>query len=315
MKILSLTLTFVLLLVSQCLAETSQDAYITTHGTEWTLGSASVEMTIALRNGMLVTTGFKNKANGHELAPSDSTGPWTLVDARTSKLKQGEFQLDLTLRQEGLAETKSYVVYPGSSVIRQWAELKNVGSVPLKVSDPEFLNFSARLGDPASVDFDWMTGGDNAHGSWVLKTEKLIADKPRNFDSNYPFPDRELCGTGRRPARRLGAVERQTDLAVTRADGGAKCHTSRAPRCGDPGTEGRPSYFSGDPDRASAHERHCATLTPSTSTPPSATATARPTSHRRSSPPRRVRTGGVISLRNKENTPTWCWMKATMNGT
>jgi hypothetical protein len=194
MKILSLTLTCVLLLATQCLAETSQDAYITTQGTEWTLGSASVEMTIALRNGMLVTTGFKNKANGHELAPSDSTGPWTLVDARTSKLKQGELQLDLTLRQEGLAETKSYVVYPGSSVIRQWAELKNVGSVPLKVSDPEFLNFSARLGDPASVDFNWMTGGDNAHGSWVLKTEKLIADKPRNFDSNDPFPDRELCG-------------------------------------------------------------------------------------------------------------------------
>ncbi len=82
-------------------AETSQDAYITTHGTEWTLGSAAVEITIALRNGMLVTTGFKNKANGHELAPSDSTGPWTLVDAKTSKLKQGELQLDLTLRREG----------------------------------------------------------------------------------------------------------------------------------------------------------------------------------------------------------------------
>src|SRR5580692_4750619 len=90
MKILSLTLSSLLLLASQCLADTSQDAYITTHGTEWTLGSASVEMTVALRNGMLVTTGFKNKANGHELAPWDSTGPWTLVDAKTSKLKQGE---------------------------------------------------------------------------------------------------------------------------------------------------------------------------------------------------------------------------------
>ena len=194
MKILWLTLSSLLLLTSQCLADTSQDAYITTHGTEWTLGSASVEMTVALRNGMLVTTGFKNKANGHELAPWDSTGPWTLVDAKTSKLKQGELQLDLTLRRDGLAATKSFVVYPGSSLIRQWTELRNVGSVPLTISDPEFLNFTARLGDRASVDFDWMTGGDNAHGSWVLKTEKLNGDKPRTFDSNDPFPDRELCG-------------------------------------------------------------------------------------------------------------------------
>ena len=251
MKILSLTLSYVLLLASQCLAqtgqETSQDAYITTHGTEWTLGSAAVEMTIALRNSMLVTTGFKNKANGHELVLSDSTGPWTLVDGRTSKLEQGELQLDLTLRQEGLAETKSYVVYPGSSVIRQWAELKNVGSVPLKVSDPEFLNFSARLGDPASVDFDWMTGGDNAHGSWVLKTEKLIADKPRNFDSNDPFPDRELCGD---------LVDGRPDVSVllngkqiwpsSGQTAVQSAHASRAPRCEHPGTEGRPGYFSGD---------------------------------------------------------------------
>jgi hypothetical protein len=194
MKILSLALAYVFLLPYQCLPETSQDTYITKHGTEWTIGSAVVEMTIGLRNGMLVTTSFKNKGNGHELAPSDSTGPWTLVEGRTSKLKQGELQLDLTLRREGLTETKSYVVYPGSSIIRQWAELKNVGLVPLKVSDPEFLNTSARLGDPASVDFEWMTGGNNAHGSWVLKTEKLSVEKSRTFDSNDPFSDPGVCG-------------------------------------------------------------------------------------------------------------------------
>jgi hypothetical protein len=57
----SLTLTYVLLLASQSLAQTRQETsqdYITTRGTEWTLGSASVEITIALRNGVLVTTGF-----------------------------------------------------------------------------------------------------------------------------------------------------------------------------------------------------------------------------------------------------------------
>jgi hypothetical protein len=143
---------------------------------------------------MLVTTGLKNKANGHELQPFDATGPWTLVAAKSSKLNQGELQLDLTLQRDSLAVTKTYVVYPGSSIVREWAEYKNVGSVPLKLSDPEFLSMSARLGDRASLDFDWMTGGNNAHGSWVLKTEKLEIGKPRLFDSYDPFPVSNVCG-------------------------------------------------------------------------------------------------------------------------
>ncbi len=194
MKTILLSLSCALFLTLQCLAETSQDAYITGQGATWTLGSASVEMTIALRNGMLVTTGFKNKTNGHDLLPSDATGPWALVDAKTSKLKQGELQLALTLQRDSLAVTRTYVVYPGSSIIRQWTEFKNVGSVPLKLTDPEFLDTSARIGDPAALDFDWMTGGDNSHGSWTLKTEKLSADKPRRFDSYDPFPVRGMCG-------------------------------------------------------------------------------------------------------------------------
>src|SRR5271165_2530838 len=192
-KLFLLALTFVLPLMPQCLAETSQDAYITTDGAKWTLGSSSVEMSIALRDGMLVTTGFRDKTNGHDLSPSDATGPWVLVGSRTSRLKQGELQLDLTLRRDSLAATRTYVVYPGSSVIREWTEFKNLGSVPLKLTDPEFLRTSARLSDPASLDFNWMTGGNNAHGSWVLKTEKLNVDKPRRFDSDDPFPDRGVC--------------------------------------------------------------------------------------------------------------------------
>lgn len=194
MKTVLLILIFVLPVTHQCLAETSQDAYITGNGATWTLGSAAVEMTVALRNGMLVTTGLKNKANGHDLSPFDATGPWVLVGDKTSKLKQGELQLDLTLRRDSLAVTRTYVVYPGSSIIREWTEFKNVGSDPLKLSDPEFLNTSARLGDRASLDFDWMTGGNNAHGSWVLKTEKLDTGKPRRFDSYDPFPDNGVCG-------------------------------------------------------------------------------------------------------------------------
>ena len=197
MKIVLLILTcatLVHLVACQSFAETNQDAYITQNGDTWILGSASVEMTVSLRNGMLLTTGLKNKMNGHDLSPFDAIGPWTFVAAKTSKLTQGELRLDLTLSRDSLGLTKTYVVYPGSSIIRQWAEFKNLGSVPLKLSDPEFLKTSAQIGDRESLDLDWMTGGDNGHGSWVLKTEKLDVEKPRQFDSYDPFPDRGACG-------------------------------------------------------------------------------------------------------------------------
>ncbi len=194
MKTILLTLVVVFLFALHSSAQKSQDAYITREGDSWTLGSSNVEMTIAFKNGMLVTTRLKNKANGRDLSPSDATGPWTLADAKTATLKQGELQLDLILRRDALAVTRTYVVYPGSSIIREWVEFKNEGTAPIAISDPEFLDQRVRLGDPASLDFDWMTGGDNAHGSWTLQTEKLSTQKPRRFDSYDPFPVRGVCG-------------------------------------------------------------------------------------------------------------------------
>ena len=188
---------FCFLYSSKFLALTSEDAYINTDGTAWTLGTASVEKTIALEGGMLVTRSFKNRTSGHQLSPAaqqSGTGPWKFVVAKTSKLKQGELQLDLTLQQDSLVVTKTFVIYPSSSIIREWAVLKNAGATPLKISDPDFLNTSVRLGDPVALDFHWMTGGENAHGSWVLKTEKLSAGRPRHFDSYDPFPDQGVCG-------------------------------------------------------------------------------------------------------------------------
>ena len=193
-KTILVTLSIFLALGLRSRAEVSEDSYVTRNGSTWTLGSSAVEMSIALQNGMLITTHYENKANGHDLSSSDATGPWTLSDSKISKLKQGELQLDLTLRKDSLQVTRSYVVYPGSSIIREWAEFKNVGSAPIKIVDPEFLAASIHPGDPSSVDFDWMTGGENDHSSWTLKTEKLSAGRPRRFDSYDPFPVRGVCG-------------------------------------------------------------------------------------------------------------------------
>src|SRR5205823_4673790 len=87
--------------------------------------------------------------------------PWRLVEAKTTKLKQGELQLDLTLQRDSLAVTKTYVIYPGSSIIREWSVFKNAGTTPIQVKEPVFLETGVRIGEPSSLEFHWMTGGDN----------------------------------------------------------------------------------------------------------------------------------------------------------
>jgi hypothetical protein len=45
------------------------------------------------------------------------------------------------------------------------------------------LTLTVAAGDPAALDFHWMTGGENNPGSWVMKTEGLAPGEPRTFDS------------------------------------------------------------------------------------------------------------------------------------
>lgn len=179
-------------------------AYIKHEGTTWTLGTASAERVVALENGKLLLRQFKDKISGQELAAdgpemafalgspehriTGASGGWTLVDAKESKGTQGDLQLDLRLTRDGIEATKSYVVYPESSILREWATFKNIGAAPIVLIDPGFLNMNVRIGNPAALDFHWMTGGENQPGSWDLRTEKLSAEKPRRFDSYEPFP-------------------------------------------------------------------------------------------------------------------------------
>jgi hypothetical protein len=182
-------------------ALTSDDAYVRQQGKAWVIGTAAVERTLAMEDGRLLLRSFKNKRSGRELIPvgamveeisaaslgAEGAGPWQLQSAKPARLKQGELQLDLTLSCGPLTVTKIYVIYPGSSIIREWVTLTNAGKDPIKVVEPSILNVSARPGAAESLDFHWMTGGENQPGSWVLKTEKLDPAKPRKFDSYEPF--------------------------------------------------------------------------------------------------------------------------------
>ncbi|MGA2656376.1 MAG: hypothetical protein ABSH34_02550 [Verrucomicrobiota bacterium] len=185
---------------------TGGEGYIRSEGARWTLGAAGVEKIVALEDGRFLLRSFKSTATGQELAqdsaPSDeffvllgdkaervsgATGGWQLVGSKTLKLKQTELQLDVTLQRESLQVTKSYVVYPKSSIIREWVTFKNTGTAPLKIGEPGFLNFTSKPGSPSSLEFLWMTGGENAAGSWTVQTETLPPGKARTFDSYEPM--------------------------------------------------------------------------------------------------------------------------------
>ncbi len=128
-----------------------------------------------------------------------------------------------------------------------------------------------------------------------------MPDKPRNFDSNDPFPDRGLCGD---------FVDGQPNVSVllngkqiwpspgqTATQNAKRVVPHRRER---PGTEGRPDYFSGTPNRAfdtlefdptirySDGETHVASKEFST---------------------QQGENGWRYQFAEKENLPTWCWMK------
>jgi hypothetical protein len=126
-----------------------------------------VERTITFSNGRFFTSSFKDRISGRELVPagrvfeeiggmvdgnevsaSRGASGWKLVSASDRKLASQEMELDIVLRREALQVTKTYIVYPGASIIREWVQFKNVGTKPLRVSEPQFsstlLRSSAR---------------------------------------------------------------------------------------------------------------------------------------------------------------------------
>jgi hypothetical protein len=181
----------------------SEDAYIRGQNGRWVMGTATVEKAVVVQHGGFVLGGFKNRISGREMVPAGlaldelseavvgvrGEGPWKLELARVDKLNQGKLHLELTFSRGQIAVTKNYMIYPGTSVIREWMTIKNTGEAPLRLIEPRFLNAAARLGaGPATLDFHWMTGAENQPGCWVLKTEHLAPQSPRRFDSYDPFP-------------------------------------------------------------------------------------------------------------------------------
>lgn len=185
-------------------------AFIRHRGNSWTFGTAFVERIVALDNGRLLMKSFRDPVTGYELMGPETisdefcfwvdgeaegitgaSGDWRLIGSSQKRSKHGERQLDISIARNGVVLTKSYLVYPGSSIIREWVAIKNTGGQPITIKNPGFMRLSMRLGVPSRLQFHWITGGENQDGSWDLRTEKLPADKPRRFDSYDPFPFKE----------------------------------------------------------------------------------------------------------------------------
>ncbi|MEI6071972.1 MAG: hypothetical protein WCS31_09280 [Verrucomicrobiae bacterium] len=185
----------------------TEEGYIAQKGTCWRLRAASVEKTVVFENGKLLMKSFLNTVSGNEMVESNvisdeffltvgdnaerisgSIGGWRIIDSKVTTLKQGELQLEIILESDELRVTKSYVVYPGTSIIREWVTIKNRRTTPVAIIDPGFLNFTANAGKPQSLDFNWITGGGHHPATWKLVTESLTPGKVRAFDSAEVFP-------------------------------------------------------------------------------------------------------------------------------
>jgi hypothetical protein len=132
----------------------TEAAYIRAEGHRWTLGTATVERVVALEEGRLLLKSLKNKRTERDLvspvALSDeffvrigdakdpvtgSAGPWKLVRASQTRLKQGEVAIG-----------------PGAAAARFAAgHQKHTWSIPARASSREWATFG-NAGDRAAHD-------------------------------------------------------------------------------------------------------------------------------------------------------------------
>jgi hypothetical protein len=179
----------------------SSDGYVRREGNLWILGTSRVEKRVRLSDGQFSMVSLRNRVSGWEYQDSNSppaenrffvnghdvtasSWRWQLLAEHSIRADQGELQLDIELQAGGVRFTKHYVIYPGTSVIREWLTLQNFSNTPVRISQVEFLH-SRVLGSSAQdLEFNYITGGGNYNGSQLLKTEPMNAAYRRTLDSN-----------------------------------------------------------------------------------------------------------------------------------
>ncbi len=148
----------------------------------WTLKTTSAQRTVTFADGKLQWTRFTDLRTRHELIGpggasetfvllvgpdrkpvGGSTGGWQLVKAEKTNAPGGEITLALVLQRKSVRHHELRNL-PRLEHHREWMKVENAGSSPIEVSDPEFLQTRVNVGESASQQFDWMTGGENNPG-------------------------------------------------------------------------------------------------------------------------------------------------------
>ena len=179
----------------------SKDAYIRWEGSEWIMGSVSTERRVRLDGGQLHLVSLRNKLTGREY--QDATTPpeeirfsadgqdvsasgwrWKLLGEHAVQAAQGTLQLDIELESAGVHVTKHYVIYPGTSVIREWLTLQNSSTTSVRISQVAFLHTRLFSSIAQDLQFNYLTGGGNYNGSQLLKTEFMSLPYHRTLDSD-----------------------------------------------------------------------------------------------------------------------------------
>ena len=154
------------------------DAFVRgrTGGPTWTVGTGAVELTYGFRGGALKVTAFANKlaspsleyiAEGTEMAPftvgAAGDRRWTLKAAAGSCVLMGGqpvARLDIELGSDALCAHLHVIAYPGTSVLRQWIELENVGAAPVAATATP-LTIPIVCDDARPFVHYWIVGGNS----------------------------------------------------------------------------------------------------------------------------------------------------------
>jgi len=208
-----------LLTASNCSAQPvketrSGDAYISfdERETTWVLGTSTVEERLVLASGNFSLTTLKNRQNGRAFVSrsdgsdefrvtidgavySGTAGRWLLESSDATLLSQGEIQLVVRLKNDVVRVEKTYVVYPHTSIIRQWVTFTNLSTRSFKLSDPYFLSVRIQVAESAKLSLLYMTGGGYFTGSQILKQAALTASYARTFDSTDKVERTEVGGS------------------------------------------------------------------------------------------------------------------------
>ncbi|MDO8209949.1 hypothetical protein [Conexibacter sp. CPCC 206217] len=192
-------------------AVTVGDAYATAGANQcsWTIGTAATEKVLSFSGGTFTLASFKNKLASPVREYVDAGQPsaevrfdWdgTTITGATpgwscgsgsaaSRTVGGEsaIQLDVTIARAGLSVTKHYIVYPSTSVVREWADYRNTDSSAHRLTRPSFLEQHVMGDETADTTLRWMSGARSTAGSWELRSNPLSSTYARTFDSFDSF--------------------------------------------------------------------------------------------------------------------------------